>query len=93
MLAEATQRFNAAVDYDGDVVGRLRPDARTPAVLMDPERTFGQPAIRNVRTDILAENFRAGTNREELADLYDLTAAQVDEAIRFELIANSGHAA
>ena len=89
MLAAATERFNAAVEYDGGVVGRLRPDPRTPDVVMDPARSFGQPAIRNVRTDALAEDFRAGTTREELADLYDLTAAQVDEAIRFELIAGS----
>ena len=60
---------------------------------MDPTRTFGQPAIRNVRTDILAEDYRAGTAREELADLYDLTTEQVDEAIRFELIAGSERAA
>jgi uncharacterized protein (DUF433 family) len=93
MLAEATERFNAAVEYHGDVVGRLRPDARTPEVMMDPTRTFGQPAIRNVRTEILAEEYRAGTTREELADLYNLTATQIDEAIRFELIAAGERAA
>ncbi len=93
MLTEATERFHASVDYDGDVVGRLRPDPRTPDVVMDPTRTFGQPAIRNVRTAALAEDFRAGTSREELADLYDLTSAQVDAAIRFELIAGSERAA
>lgn len=93
MLAEATERFNAAVEYDGDVVGRLRPDPRTPEVVMDPTRSFGQPTIRNVRTDALAEDYRAGTSREELADLYDLTSAQVDAAIRFELIAGSDRAA
>ncbi|OJU40725.1 MAG: hypothetical protein BGN97_05305 [Microbacterium sp. 69-10] len=60
---------------------------------MDPARTFGQPAIRNVRTEILAEDFRAGSTRDEIAELYDLTASQVDEAIRFELIAGSGRAA
>ncbi|MGH3494806.1 MAG: DUF433 domain-containing protein, partial [Sciscionella sp.] len=51
------------------------------------------PAIRNVQTDSLAEDFRAGTSREELADLYDLSPEQVDEAIRFELIAGSERAA
>ncbi|HWD77234.1 MAG TPA: DUF433 domain-containing protein [Kribbella sp.] len=89
VLAESAARFRTAVEYVGDVVGRLKPDARTPDVLMDPRRSFGQPAVRNVRTDALAEDFRAGTTREELADLYDLSATQVDEAIRFELIAGS----
>jgi len=93
MLAAATERFNAAVEYADGVVGRLRPDPRTPEVVMDPTRSFGQPAIRNVRTDALAEDYRAGTSRGELADLYDLTEAQVDEAIRYELIAGSERAA
>ena len=66
---------------------------RTPEVVMDPSRAFGQPAVRNVRTESLAEDYRAGTSRDELADLYDLTPDQVDEAIRFELIAGSERAA
>jgi len=41
----------------------------------------------------LAEDFRAGASREELVDLYDLTPAQVDQALRFELIAGSDRAA
>ncbi|MGH3444032.1 MAG: DUF433 domain-containing protein [Nocardioidaceae bacterium] len=93
VLADSAQRFSSAVEYVRDVVGRLMPDARTPDVLMDPRRSFGQPAIRNVQTDSLAEDFRAGTSREELADLYDLSPEQVDEAIRFELIAGSERAA
>jgi uncharacterized protein (DUF433 family) len=87
VLAESAERFSSAVEYVGDVVGLLRPDPRTPDVVMDPRRAFGQPAVRNVRTDALAEDFRAGTSREDLVDLYDLSPEQVDEAIRFELIA------
>lgn len=93
VLAETAQRFRSAVDYDDGFVVRLRPDARTPDVVLDPRRSFGQPAIRNVRTESLAEDFRAGTSRGELADLYDLTPQQVDEAIRFEPIAGSERAA
>lgn len=93
MLADATQRFSDAVEYDDGVVARLAPNRRTPRVVMDPARAFGQPAVRSVRTDALAEDYRAGTSREELAELYDLSAAQVDEAIRFELIAGTEHAA
>ncbi|MDP9028374.1 MAG: DUF433 domain-containing protein, partial [Actinomycetota bacterium] len=93
MLAEATERFQTAVKFEHGVAVSLRPDRRTPLVVMDPARTFGQPAIRSVRTEILAEGFRAGSSREELADLYDLTLEQVDAAIRFELIAGSDRAA
>lgn len=94
MITEATDRFRSSVQYnESGVVRSLQPERRTPAVVMDPARTFGQPMIRNVRTDVLAEDFRAGTSREEIAEFYDLTAEQVDEALRFELITRSDHAA
>lgn len=87
VLAGTAERFTSAVEYDDGVAGLLRPDRRTPEVVMDPLRSFGQPAVRNVRTESLAEDYRAGTSREDLIDLYDLTGEQVDAAIRFELIA------
>jgi len=93
MLGNAVDRFSAAVEYEDEVVTRFKPNQRTPAVAMDPEHAFGQPAIGNVRTDALAEDMRAGASIAELADLYDLTPAQVDEAIRFELIAGRERAA
>lgn len=96
VLTDAAQRFSSAVDYveyAGNVAGLIRPEQRTPDVVMDPLRTFGQPAVRNVRTEALAEDYRAGTSRDDLADLYDLTLEQVDEAIRFELIASAQRAA
>lgn len=60
---------------------------------MNPRKAFGQPTIRSVRTEALAEDYRAGTSRDELSDLYDLTLEQVDAALRFELIAGSERAA
>jgi uncharacterized protein (DUF433 family) len=93
ILTDEAERFRGVVEYDAQgAASLLRPQPVTPAVVMDPQHAFGQPAIRNVRTDILAEEYRAGSGREELADLYDLTADQVDEAIRFELIAGSERA-
>jgi uncharacterized protein (DUF433 family) len=93
VLADSTERFSTAVEYIDNVVGLLKPSPRTPAVVMDPDRSFGQPVVRNVRTESLAEDFRAGGGREELAELYDLTPGQIDDAIRFELIARSDRAA
>ena len=93
VLADSAMRFSTAVEYVDDVVGRLSPNPRTPGVIMDPARSFGQPAIRSVRTETLAEDYRAGAHREELSDLYDLTLDEVDEAIRFELIARDAYAA
>ncbi|MFC6705620.1 DUF433 domain-containing protein [Flexivirga alba] len=93
VLAPWTERFRSAVEYSDDVVSQLRPTARAPHVVMDPQHAFGQPAIRNVRTEVLAEDFRAGTSPDDLADLYDLSPAQVEEAIRFELIAGADRVA
>lgn len=93
VLTDAAQRFSTAVVYEQEVAQSMRPDARTPQVVMDPRRSFGQPAVRNVRTDSLAEDYRAGTSREELSDLYDLELEQVDAAIRFELISSASRVA
>lgn len=89
MLADPTRRFAEAVDYVDGVASSIRVHAGAPGVVMDPMRAFGQPAVRSVRTDSLAEEFRAGSSYEELADVYDLTTEEVQAAIRFELIA--GH--
>lgn len=93
MRTHPSRRFTDAAKYDNGVVVRLRPDPRTPDVLMDPGRTFGQPTVRNVRTEALAEAYRAGAAREELADLYELSPQQIDAALRFELITGSERAA
>jgi uncharacterized protein (DUF433 family) len=94
MLAAATERFSSAVDFDSQGVALLlRPEARTPDVVMDPTRTFGQPAIRSVRTETIAEAYRTGSSRDELAELFELSPEQVDSAIRFELIAGGERAA
>lgn len=93
VLADTTEKFRSAIDYEGDIAERLRPERRTPDVVMDPRRAFGQPAIRNIRTDALAEDYRAGTTREDIAELYVLTLEQVDQALRFELIAGRDSAA
>jgi uncharacterized protein (DUF433 family) len=93
MLDVRAERFTAVAEYEHGAVVALRPQVRTPGVRMDPRRAFGQPAIRSVRTDVLAEEYRAGVGRDELAGLYELTAAQVDEALRFEMIAAAESAA
>lgn len=88
-----TQRFADSAEYDEGVVVSLRPLSRAPAVQMDPGRSFGQPAIRSVRTEVLAEEYRAGATREHLAELYELSPEQVDDALRYEMTMSSQQAA
>jgi uncharacterized protein (DUF433 family) len=87
VLSAAAERFQDSVHYEDDAVAHIRPSAATPDVTMDPARSFGQPTVRGIRTDAIAEDFRAGSERDELVELYDLTPTLVDQAIRFELIA------
>lgn len=87
VLAPGTERFHSVVEYADDLVVRLRPLPQITSVVMDPQRAFGQPAVRSVTTSVLAEAYRAGASREEIGDLYDLTPGQIDDALRFELIA------
>jgi uncharacterized protein (DUF433 family) len=92
MLDLPAQRFRDAVSYEAGVAVALAPAAQTPAVVMDPRRSFGQPSVRGVRTDVLAEDYRAGETLESLADLYDLELTQVDQAIRYEMISSAAQA-
>lgn len=87
MLDIRAERFTESVTYAEGIAIALRPSLRTPKVAIDPTRSFGQPSVRGVRTDVLAEDYRSGETLDSLADLYDLTVEQVDQAIRFELIA------
>ena len=62
------------------------PGAPTP-VEIDPCIAFGRPVLthRAVPTAVLADRFKAGDTLQELAEDYDATAAEIEEAIRCEL--------
>jgi len=62
------------------------PDAPAP-VEIDPSIAFGRPVLlrRAVPTAVLADRFKAGDTLQELADDYDATAGEIEEAIRCEL--------
>jgi uncharacterized protein (DUF433 family) len=74
------------------VLVTFRPAGRTPEVVRDPRSSFGQPSVRGVRTDVVAEDFHAGETLESLAALYDLDLRQVDQAIRYEMISSAAQA-
>lgn len=64
----------------------LRPVADIADVVIDPLRGFGEPVVRNVRTEVIAELVRAGDSPEMIAELYELDRSTVDAAIRYELL-------
>lgn len=70
----------------------LRPARGIQEVVVDPTHGFGEPVVRSdgnltrgVRTEIIAELFRAGDPPEMIAELYELPKRVVDAAVRYEL--------
>lgn len=86
MLSDPAQRFTRSIEFDEEgLAAFITPFNMTPAVRMDPARSFGQPTVRGVRTDVLAEDFRAGETPARIARLYELPSDEVDQALRFEM--------
>lgn len=72
---------------------RLFPFARTverpespKVVVIDPKISFGRPIIDNgsIQTATIVERFDSGESILELAEDYDVTAEEIEEAIRYE---------
>ena len=82
--------FRASAEWTGTdqdaQIRLLRPISEIREVVIDPLRSFGEPSVRGVRTDIIAELVRAGDPPDMIADLYELPRASVDAAVRYELL-------
>jgi uncharacterized protein (DUF433 family) len=91
VLAPPAAHFFESAQFGGpeQVVERFNPVAGIPDVVIDPLRQFGEPVVRSVRTEIIAEQVRAGEALDAIADLYELTREQVEAAVRFELMRNA----
>jgi uncharacterized protein (DUF433 family) len=58
-------------------------------VVIDPRVSFGRPVLvgTNIRTSIIAERYMAGESVRELAEDYNRSALEIEEAIRCESVA------
>ncbi len=86
VLTERASRFFRSVHWDG-VTGEatsFSPRDNSPSVKINPEISFGEPSVSATRTEVLAEEFRAGTSLLRLATLFDLPENQVEDALRYE---------
>jgi uncharacterized protein (DUF433 family) len=83
-LADSAADFVEAVNFEDGTVATITPDLRIPEVVLDPLRASGDPAVRAVPTEIIAEQVRAGDSPRWIAELYDLSVGQVEAAVRFE---------
>jgi uncharacterized protein (DUF433 family) len=82
--------FEQSADWTGSgsdaEVRSIRPVSSISEVRIDPLASFGEPVVRGVRTDVIAELVRAGDPPDMIAELYELPRATVDAAVRYELM-------
>jgi uncharacterized protein (DUF433 family) len=88
MWAPQAEGFLRSVEWtSGETTAQprlLRPARDLQQVAIDPLRGFGEPVVRNVRTEIIAELFRAGESADGIAEMYELPRQAVDQALRYE---------
>jgi len=88
--SDEAEDFRVSIEWTDDSnsaqPAKLRPVSELRDVFIDPLRGFGEPVVRGVRTEIIAELFAAGDSVEMIAEMYELPRALVDEAVRYELI-------
>lgn len=87
VLSAPVEQFMKSVDFGSDdVVTSMRPLPSVEQVVIDPLRQFGEPVVRSVPTEVIAELVRAGDRLQMIAELYDLSIDEVEAAVRYELI-------
>jgi uncharacterized protein (DUF433 family) len=84
---EVLQPFLQNLDYEEEVARRWWPFGHDGGVFLDPDYAFGLPVIAGsgVRTEIVLEQFQANESVENIAQDFNLTTAQVEQALRFEM--------
>lgn len=86
VLADRAKQFVDSVEYKDDIAEKLHPAPDLQDVVIDPLRQFGEPVVRSVPTEVIAEQVRAGDPAEMIMELYELSRKQVDAALRYELL-------
>lgn len=93
-LAMRTQRFVDAATFDldpgsasgsGEIAVKFQADPRYPDIAVDPEHKSGRPTVvgRSILVTTLADMVDAGDKISDLAEWYDLTFDQVQQAVDF----------
>ncbi len=89
-LTEGAHLFKVKTDFETPadateaVAMRYHPLGPGTAVTIDPQQRFGQPVVRSVPTDVLAEQVCAGDPIESVATAYQLSPDEVRQAFRYE---------
>ena len=75
------------LDYRGEQAYRWWPAGRDDPIVINPEVSFGRPYIvgKRVSTDAIASRFGAKETLEDIVDDLEVTKAEAEAALRFEL--------
>ena len=84
---EVLDPFLDTVEYEGEIVRRWWPLGKDVEVLVDPDFGFGLPVVQGVgvRTEIIAERYRAGDSTDEISYDFDVSTKQIKDALRWEM--------
>jgi uncharacterized protein (DUF433 family) len=77
-------RSGAEIPYRRGAPYRWRPPEGDDVVTLNPELTFGLPAVRRVRTEVLLQRFMAREGFQEIAEDFRLNPDEVQQGIRYE---------
>lgn len=79
--------FLATLDYRDSYAYRWWPLGKDRPIVVDPEYGYGQPVVAGsgVRTEDIVERLRAGDMPEEIAYDFNVSHAEVDSAIQYEV--------
>jgi uncharacterized protein (DUF433 family) len=78
--------FFKNLEFGSDSIAtRLWPLGKDRSILCDPKFQFGQPIIagKNILVDVIYEMVLAGDSIDFVADIYDLTRKQVEDALEY----------
>lgn len=84
---EVLDPFLDTVEYEGEIVRRWWPLGKDVSVLVDPNFGFGLPVVDGVgvRTEIIAERYKAGDSTDEIVYDFDVTPRQIKDALEWEM--------
>jgi uncharacterized protein (DUF433 family) len=76
---------NLDFDKHNELAFRFWPLGRSSSIVVDPKHGFGRPTIlgTNISTDAIQNLILAGENKEDIANLYDLTVEQIEQVYEF----------
>ena len=87
VFADVVRPFIKDLDFSEDQrFARWWPLGKERKVVLDPDRSFGQPIIseRGVPTQVLYRAIKAGDSQRDVADWYEVKESDVRDAIDFE---------